>query len=276
MLALAGFADEISPDLELQAAVCVRLGISHFELRGVDGRNVLDFDPPLLHRIKSTLAHHGLAVACIGSPIGKVKIDQPWDGQFDRFKKAVDAARFLDAPMIRVFSYYPPDGGDIASHRDEVMRRFRLKVDYLAGSQITLVHENERDIFGQGVARCVDLMKTIDSPRLRTAFDFANFVQCRENPADNWPLLKPYTVHFHIKDALADGTVVPAGQGAGGIGPILADAYASGYRGYLSLEPHLAGHGQFSGFSGPDLFASAAAALREVCRGAGVPVAGPA
>jgi len=71
---------------------------------------------------------------------------------------------------------------------------------------------------------------------------------------------------------LADGKVVPAGQGDGQIEPILRDAYASGYRGFLSLEPHLAAHGQFSGFSGPALFKTAVDALREVCRKADVPI----
>jgi sugar phosphate isomerase/epimerase len=106
------------------------------------------------------------------------------------------------------------------------------------------VHENEARIFGEGVANCVDLMKTINSPKLRSAFDFANFVQAHEDPLANWPLLKPYSVHIHIKDARADGSVVPAGDGVGNIAPILKDAYASGYRGFLSLEPHLAAHGQ--------------------------------
>jgi sugar phosphate isomerase/epimerase len=272
MLQLAGFADEISPDLDQQVAACRRLGVSHFELRGVDGKNVLDFDDSLRKRIRSTLSDNGLAVACIGSPIGKVKIDQPWDAQFDRFKIAVDSAHFFSAPMIRVFSYYPPEGGDITRHRDEVIRRFRQKVDFIKGSNITLVHENERDIFGQTVARCLDLMKTINSPQLRSAFDFANFVQCGEDPAVNWPQLKPYVTHFHIKDAKADGGVVPAGQGVGKIAEILADAYASGYRGFLSLEPHLAAQGKLSGFSGPDLFASAVNALREVCAKINLPI----
>ncbi len=44
MLKLAGFADEISPDLSLQIEVFKKLGITHFELRGVAGKNVLDFD----------------------------------------------------------------------------------------------------------------------------------------------------------------------------------------------------------------------------------------
>jgi len=40
------------------------------------------------------------------------------------------------------------------------------------------------------------------------------FVQAGEDPLANWPLLKPYTVHIHIKDALqGSGKVVPAGEG---------------------------------------------------------------
>ncbi len=273
MLKLAGFADEISPELSQQIAVCKKLGITDFELRGVAGKNVLDFDPVLRAEIKTALAAHGLAVACIGSPIGKVKIDEPFAAHLDRFKIAVDSARFFGAKLIRVFSYYPPDGGDINQHRDEVIRRFIAKVEYLKDSDLTLVHENERHIFGEGAANCLDLMKTVNSPLLRTAFDFANFIQAGEDPLKNWPLLKPYTVHIHIKDARPDGGVVPAGQGAGHIPEILKDAYASGYRGFLSLEPHLAAHGQFSGFSGPDLFETATLALRKVCGEIGVPLA---
>jgi sugar phosphate isomerase/epimerase len=273
MLKLAGFADEIAPELDQQIAVFKKLGITHFELRGVGGKNVLDFDAPLRTEIKSKLADAGLAVACIGSPIGKVKIDLPFEPHFERFKIAVDSARFFGAKLIRVFSYYPFDGGDINKHRDEVLRRFIAKVDYLAGSDLVLVHENERHIFGEGGKNCLDLMQTINSPMLRTAFDFANFVQAAEDPLKNWPLLKPYTVHIHIKDALKDGSVVPAGEGAGQLAAILKDAYTSGYRGFLSLEPHLAAHGQFSGFSGPDLFEKAATALRKVCRECDIPLA---
>ncbi len=58
--------------------------------------------------IKARLSDNGLAVACIGSPIGKVKIDEPFEPHMDRFKIAVDAARFFGAPLIRIFSTIHP------------------------------------------------------------------------------------------------------------------------------------------------------------------------
>jgi 3-dehydroshikimate dehydratase len=275
MLKLAGFTDEISPDLHTQIEVCEKNGVTHFELRGVWDKNVLDLDQSQRKKIKTALQRAGMGVISIGSPIGKVKITDPWEPHFQRFKIAVDAAEYFEAPMIRVFSYYPPEGGDFRNHRDEVMRRFHAKLDFIRDREITLIHENEKHIFGEKGGPCVDLMKTFESPQLRTAFDFANFVQSKENPLDCWPALKPYTTHIHIKDALAaDGRVVPAGKGDGHLPEILSDAYASGYRGFLSLEPHLASAAQFSGFSGPDLFTVAVDALKTLCKAQRIPLAG--
>jgi sugar phosphate isomerase/epimerase len=276
MLRLCAFADEISADLDEQIRVCRRCGIRRIELRSAGGVNVLDLTARQRESIRSRLAESGMSVACIGSPIGKARITEPWERQFDRFKVAVELADLFGAPMVRLFSYYPPEGagGDWrAAYRDEVMRRMRLKAEHVAQTDITLVHENEAEIFGERLADCVELMREIDSPKLRFAFDFANFILVGERPAENWRALKPYVTHFHIKDArLSDRRIVPAGQGDGQMAATLSDAYRSGYRGLLSLEPHLAQAGKFSGFSGADLFGVAVDALREVCGSAGVPL----
>jgi sugar phosphate isomerase/epimerase len=279
MLPLSAFADEISPDLDEQIRVCLAHGVSHIELRGVDGVNVLDFERDARRRIRDAIIAAGMGVIAIGSPIGKVAIDRPWDEHFERFKVAVELAEFFAAPFIRVFSYYPAGGegkGPVAPHRDEVIRRFREKVAYLSDRPITLVHENEKGIFGDTGARCVDLLRSVNSPKLRAAFDFANFVQCGEDPLAIWPQIKPFVVHFHIKDAVrGTGQVVPAGQGDGQIGRIVGEAWRDGYRGFLSLEPHLKVAGHSHGETGSDLFGVAVAALREVCAKADVPIALP-
>ena len=278
MLQLSAFADEIGPNLDDQIRVCRANGVSHFELRGVFGKNVMDFSADERREIKSKLADNGLGVISIGSPIGKVAVDKPWAEHMDRFKRAVEIAEYFESSFIRVFSYYPAGGegkGPLDPLRDEVIRRFRDKVAYIQDRPVTMVHENEKGIFGDIGRRCLDLMKTVDSGKLRCAFDFANFVQCGENPADNWKLLKPYTIHIHIKDArMSDGHVVPAGEGDGQIGPILEDAYKSGYRGFVTMEPHLKVAGHSHGETGPELFGVAVTALRNMCKKHGVPVAG--
>jgi 3-dehydroshikimate dehydratase len=278
MLKLSAFADEIGPDLDLQISTCKQNAVTHFELRGVYGKNVMDFDDALRAEIKSKLALNGLGVISVGSPIGKVAIDRPWPEHFDRFKLAVDLAIYFASPFLRVFSYYPAGGegkGPLDPHRDEVVDRFRRKAEYLEAFPVTMVHENEKGIFGDIGRRCADLMRAVDSPKLRSAFDFANFVQVGENPLDNWPPLKSYTAHIHIKDAKqGTGQVVPAGQGDGHIPEILKDAWDGGYRAFVSLEPHLKVAGHSHGETGPDLFKVAADALKQICRQQGIPLAG--
>jgi sugar phosphate isomerase/epimerase len=273
---LCGFADEIAPELDLQITCCKENSITHFELRGAYGKNVLDFDKSVRIEVKSKLKANGLGVASIGSPIGKVKINDPWDKHFERFKIAVDSAEFFGAPMIRIFSYYPPaEGEDVRTHRDEVIRRMKAKVDYVKDRNVTLVHENEKGIYGDKGKYCLDLLKSVDSPKFRAAFDFGNFVQVGENPLDAWPLIKPYAIHIHIKDVIAkDDRAVAAGQGDGHIEEILVDLKNSGYSGFLSLEPHLKAAGQFSGFSGPTLFKMAVEALKAICQRNGIALAG--
>jgi sugar phosphate isomerase/epimerase len=52
-------------------------------------------------------------------------------------------------------------------------------------------------------------------------------------------MLKDHIHYLHIKDALPDGSVVPAGKGDGNIAAIIKDYLARGGR-EMTLEPHLA------------------------------------
>lgn len=269
MWKLAAFADEISPDIDVQIEHCARNGVEFIELRGVAGNNVLDFDAAMRREIKRKLDDRGIGIISIGSPIGKIRIDEPFAPHFDRFKTAVDLADFFSAPFVRIFSYYPAEHTShddlVRTQRDEVLKRMQAKVEYMRGRSTVLVHENEAKIYGEKALQCLDMLATINSPALRAAFDFANFVQAREDVLHAWELLKTYVVHIHVKDALAgEGKIVPAGQGDGKIREILQDAARMRYHGVLTLEPHLAHAGQFQGFSGPDLFKVAVDALRGV------------
>ena len=49
---LTGFSDEIAPDLREQMEGLRALGISHMEIRGVDGRPITSYDIPGVRRIR--------------------------------------------------------------------------------------------------------------------------------------------------------------------------------------------------------------------------------
>ena len=110
---------------------------------------------------------------------------------------------------------------------------------------VILLHENEKDIYGESAKNCLEIMREVNSPALKCVFDPANFVQCGQQTfPDAFNMLKPYIEYMHIKDAKADKTVVPAGAGIGEVEKIIKALYENGYNGFLSLEPHL---GSFSG-----------------------------
>ena len=69
---------------------------------------------------------------------------------------------------------------------------------------------------------------------------------------------------MHVKDARADGSVVAAGEGVAHWPELLQQLHKDGYDGFFALEPHLASAGQYSGYSGPDLFRYASQALQEM------------
>ena len=135
---------------------------------------------------------------------------------------------------------------------------------------MTLFHENEHKIYGDSADRVADLMKSVNSPALRAAYDAANFVFCGYDPVEGWEKTKEYTAHFHIKDwkkGEEHGRI--PGTGDGNIPHSIADAVRRGYKGYAVMEPHLRGGGPTGGVTGPDLFPLAVEAFRNILRAAG-------
>ncbi len=265
LFTLSAFGDEIDADLATQLDVLASEGIRHLELRGAWGRNVLDLDAGQLARAGALLRERGFGVSAIGSPIGKSSLDQPPAFEIERLERAIVAAEALGTRLIRVFSFYVAPG-QAEGQREEVLARMRLLVERAERAGVTLVHENEKDIYGDTAVRCRDLLEQIDTPALRMAFDPANFVQVGVRPmAEGWPLLADYTTHIHIKDAVfADGGVRPAGEGDGEVPALLTALVGRGYRGFLTLEPHLQVAGPSGGFSGEAGMRTAVRALRRL------------
>jgi len=154
---------------------------------------------------------------------------------------------------------------DPARWRDEVLRRLRELTIQARNANLILLHENEKDIYGDTIARCTDLLQSMNDPHFQAILDPANFIQCQQTPyPDAYLELRPWLRYIHVKDALADGTVVAAGEGVARWPEILQQLHTDGYEGFFSLEPHLALSGQYQGFSGPDLFHHASQALQNL------------
>lgn len=274
---LSAFADEISMNLKTQMDVLKEHNISYIEMRGVNGKHIIDHTIEEAKEVKRQLDSRGFRLSSIGSPIGKISIRDDHTSHLELFKHTLELAELLESKYIRMFSFYIPKGDSPQIYRDEVMYRWSKFVELAKDSGTTLLHENEKDIYGDTALRCLDLMQTMNCDYVKSAFDPANFIQCdvRTYPYA-YELLENYIDYVHIKDAVfSDHHVVPAGHGDGKVKDILIALSKRGYHGFLSLEPHL---GQFAGFAkleltskwsdspdkGPKIFGVAADALKSI------------
>lgn len=272
---LSGFGDEIDDDPAIQIAVLQALGANHIEVRSAWGTNIVDLSDDQLGRLKELLAGKDMTVSAIASPIGKVDVSLPVEHEVERLHRAVNAAKVLGARYIRIFSFYYGKGVAVESIRDAVMERMTALARVAEDAGVVLLHENEKDIYGDTPDRVLDIIESVNSPALKVAWDAANFVQVGVKPFDEgYGKLRPHLEYLQVKDALfSNGHVMPAGEGDGDLLRTVEALKADGYTGFASLEPHLAGAHGLGGFSGPTAFGIAARAFAKVTSEAGVKTA---
>ena len=260
---LSAFADEIGPDPVLQFSTLQRLGVGEIQLRGAWGKGVMELSASELVELKNIAGAHSLSFHAIGSPLGKVNISEDAQNSFDGVRAAATVAHAVGTERVRIFSFYRDSGVSNEAIRSRVIDRLGSMLEAAEQSGVTLIHENEKDIYGDTGDRCLDLAKNL--PGLGHYFDFSNFVQCGEDTVECWNKLRDHVVYFDVKDAEASsGKVVPAGDGDGRLEEIFRDAFSRGFDDRFNLEPHLTGEGQFGGSTTPELFEVAVNALKLV------------
>jgi 3-dehydroshikimate dehydratase len=266
MFVLSAFADEIDPDPQKQIEVLKPCGVRHIEFRSILKTNVLDLTDHQIAEFKSLLDKNGFKLSAIGSPIGKIKITDPFEPHLKRFGRAIELCKVFGTSNIRVFSYYPAEGEtDWPKWRAEVHRRVGETAKLAEKAGVRLVHENEHRIYGDDPDRVVDLMSAFAGPGFGAVYDPANYVHCGYDPWTGWQKTKQWTVHFHIKDWIKgeERGRIP-GEGHGRIPEVMADAVKAGYDGFATMEPHLLGGGPTGGVTGPELFPKAIAAFQKI------------
>lgn len=241
-----GFADEASPMIDEQIKAMHRNGLDGLEIRNVDETNVADITLDKAREVRKKLDAAGLVTWSIGSPIGKIDIEKDdFAAHLEKLKHTLEIANILGAENIRIFSFFMPQNKDSSIFKNEVLDRLGKMAEIANGTGVTLCHENEKGIYGDVADRCLEILNTF--PEIEGIFDTANFVQCKEDTARAWNMLKHRIKYVHIKDArMSDGTVVPPGKGDGNYNIILPEYIAMGGT-CFTMEPHLA---EFVGLQG--------------------------
>ena len=73
----------------------------------------------------------------------------------------------LGSRYVRMFSFYRGPDVPAASIRAEVLARMRAFASVAEGEGVALLHENERDIYGDTPERVLDLVRAVGSPNLQ-------------------------------------------------------------------------------------------------------------
>ena len=306
---LSGFADEAANEklAVQQYSAFAALGLKYYSIRFVDAgqgiKNVMELGDDEIQHLVKMQADYGLKVSSIGSPIGKVKLQDVDDGTSNRFvpfdtylkedvATACDRAEAFGARLIRGFSFYHPKGTQPEQHLDQVCDQLGQIAEACDQRGLTFGLEVEANLVGQTGDLLAAIADKVNHPAMLTIFDAANIVTqgfTADETYAQYLAMKPSLGWVHIKDyhdpsprgriehvdEASLSNFVPADVGDSGHEAILRDLRdvlpalhqrmtARGADGdFLDLEPPVKGGGQFGGFSGPDGFG---VALRGLCR----------
>ena len=236
---LSAFADEVSSDFTKQLDYLKSRDISYIEPRNINGTGVAAITLEEAKNAKKMLDDYKIGVSSVGSPIGKISVEDDFADHIRLFEHVMDIAEIFETKNIRMFSFFYPKDTDVHTHRAAVLARLEILLELAEKRGLTLCHENEKAIYGEAPEDCLDLMKHFDG-RLKSVLDMGNFAFCQKDPMKGYEYLAPYIEYIHIKDAFYDTRIVPAGQGEGKVFEIL-----SAYNKYtdkdtfLTMEPHL-------------------------------------
>lgn len=254
---LTGIGDEAGARLESQIAAARALGWTTLELRGVEvagfpKANFHDLPDAAFDRAVEQLQAAGLGVCCFGSTIMNwaKTLDTPWETTLAEVARCIPRMHRLGTRLVRIMSFKPADDADHTP--PQVFERVREVTRLFLDAGLQPVHENCMNHGGMGARHARELLERV--PGLKWVFDTANPVfnsdrdkpkpWPRQDPWEIWEAVRDHTVHIHIKDAVwnparHDADYCWPGEGAGKVREILRDAFARGYDGGLSIEPHM-------------------------------------
>ena len=230
MIRLCAFADEANPSIDGQIKALTKNNIHLLEIRGVDGKNILDISDKEAEETYAKLSNAGIKVWSIGSPLGKVDINCDFKAYEEKIIRACQLAKIFNCENIRMFSFF-----NALESKDKVITYLKRMVEIANKYNLKMCHENEKGIYGDIAPRCIEILDNV--PGLYYVYDPANFIQCHQDPDESLKALHSRAYYYHIKDAIKEtGEVVPAGQGDGKLMEVINRLNGDKV---LTIEPHL-------------------------------------
>ena len=263
---ISGFADEAYTDLGEQLRFFAGLGIERIDVRHFERAgqrcSIADSTPGERRRLARQLRGANIACQCVATPVGKAPVDGDFAIQQRQLANGLAAAVEFDCPTLRVFGFQP---GSASDHPACVSNLSRLCEQALrAAPGVTLLLENERDVFGETPEQVLAALDQVGAENLRFVCDPANFAVVGIDPPAAIRELCGRIAAVHVKDRGADNGMVLPGRGMCNWSQILADLSGRHSAMNLALEPHLDVAARHFGSTSPEGFAAAKTALEAI------------
>ena len=236
----SGFADEAGSSIEEQIEAHQAAGMTHIDLRNVEGFNITALPLDVAEEVKAKMDAAGMSCCMFGSPIGKIDVTDDLEIDLDRLRHLAKLIPIFGTNKVRMFSYHNQNDIPYDEFESQAIDRVTQLKALAKELGLALYHENEKGIYGERLDATLKLLETLrDGESFFGIFDASNFNQSGDDCWENWLALRDHTDALHLKDSDDDGAHTPLGQGNGYYGRIMDDMVERGWSGPVVLEPHL-------------------------------------
>lgn len=248
--------DELGPDPVPGMDLAVKLGVGHLEIRSAEGANAVMLSADRLRHIRTLADERGLKVKALASPLWKWCRPEASPGRVDTFgfptqvssgerlgwiERAIEAARILGAPVVRVFSHLRVEPDLTEQFAGDPLLAEALEAANAAG--VVLLLENEPVCTIAHAEPLLELLGRYHGQGLGLWLDVANLHEVGQAIPEVVKALAPYVGYVHVKDYRpgADGgrMFCPAGEGVVPYGEVLPLLHAARPALPYALETHV-------------------------------------
>jgi sugar phosphate isomerase/epimerase len=250
-------ADEIDRDFGRAARVGMKLGLYRYEIRNLRSGRAPLCDTAELREVEEIVEREGIEITALSPGLFKYVEDEAGFQREMRelYPQAAELAHRWKLPGLITFGFHKP--GAIEENASSLPSRPvpDSVVDWLAraGEQaaadgLLLMIEPEPICWADTATVAAQLIGRSRSTVLRINYDPGNVAWLQQrDPLDDFDAAARWIANVHVKDLLptAPGAArpefVPAGEGMINFGRHFAALHGAGYRGAISLEPHMDG-----------------------------------